>query len=101
MPKAVFMKRLAVRSLKRITSREELWNGNRESLRNVLSKNREENVLLHAWQTYERNQTLFEHAFFDEQWQQARFIRVRNDRDVDKCLDSLVRVFEREGIVDE
>lgn len=101
MPRAVFMKRLVLRSLKRITLREELWNGNRESLRNVLSRHVDENVLLHAWKTYARNQASFEQAFFDEQWHHIRFIRLRNDREVDKCLESLTRVFEHEGSIDD
>ena len=101
MPRLVFMRRLAARSLKRITFREELWNGNREGLRNLLSKDSAENVLLHAWKTYPGNQVAFEQAFFDDQWHHIRFIRVRNDGDVEKCLDSLSRVFEQEGIVDD
>ena len=100
LPKSVFMRRLIGRSVRRIFAREQLWNGNREGLRNLFSRDVDENVVLHAWQTYDANQTLFGQAFLDEQWRHVRFIRVRTDGEVDKCLDSLSRLYEGEGCLD-
>ena len=72
MSKLIFMGRLAARSLRRITFQEELWNGNREGLRNILSSDSAENVLLHAWKTHAKNRDFFEQAFFDKQWHHIR-----------------------------
>ncbi len=100
LPKIVFMRRLIGRSVRRIVAREQLWNGNREGVRNLFSRDVDENVVLHAWQTYAANQTLFGQACLDEQWRHVRFIRVRNDREVEKCLDSLSRLYEVDGCLD-
>ena len=37
LPRRVWLPRLVARTLRRVVRREELWNGNRESLRNVFS----------------------------------------------------------------
>ena len=45
---------LTTRTLRRGIRREELWNGNREHLRNLLSTNRERNIVLWSWSTHHR-----------------------------------------------
>jgi adenylate kinase family enzyme len=39
LPRRVALRRVLLRTLKRVVSREELWNGNRETLGNALSRN--------------------------------------------------------------
>ena len=45
---------LVRRTLTRGATRAELWNGNRESLRNLLSTDADRNVLLWSWRTHHR-----------------------------------------------
>lgn len=54
-PRWFVMQRLARRSLRRVFTKEELWNGNREELRNLLSGNAERNVMLWSWISHSRN----------------------------------------------
>jgi hypothetical protein len=53
-PRAHTMVRLASRSLRRAARREELWNGNREQLTNLLSPDPDRNLLLWSWRTHGR-----------------------------------------------
>ncbi len=54
LPKRVVMTRVIKRTLLRLVKREQLWNGNRESWRNALSRDPMRNIILWSWNTYER-----------------------------------------------
>jgi adenylate kinase family enzyme len=49
LPRATSVRRVAVRTLRRAVTRQELWNGNREALRNLLRWDPERNILRWAW----------------------------------------------------
>ncbi len=49
LPKRVVMTRVVKRTILRIVKRERLWNGNRESWRNALSRDPMRNIILWAW----------------------------------------------------
>lgn len=53
-PRRVVMARLLRRTLLRIAFRRELWNGNRESLGRVFTRDPDTNVLLWAWTQHEQ-----------------------------------------------
>jgi adenylate kinase family enzyme len=59
-PKRIVMCRLVRRSLARVFLRKRLWNGNRESLRYLLSSDPELNVLLWSWSNFERRRQEFD-----------------------------------------
>ena len=59
-PKRIVMCRLVRRSLTRVFLRKRLWNGNRESLRYLLSSDPELNVLLWSWSNFERRRQAFD-----------------------------------------
>ena len=50
LPRRVWLPRLVRRTVRRIVRREKLWNGNRETLRNVLFSR--DSLLLYALRTY-------------------------------------------------
>jgi adenylate kinase family enzyme len=52
LPKRVVMTRLIKRTFLRIFKREELWNGNRESWRNAMSRDPTRNIILWAWNAH-------------------------------------------------
>lgn len=52
LPRWRVMLRLLRRTLLRLTLRREMWNGNRESWRNFVSRDPERNILLWAWRTH-------------------------------------------------
>jgi adenylate kinase family enzyme len=80
LPVRVWLPRLIRRTLRRVVTREELWSGNRESLRNVfLSRN---SLLLYALRSYPRRRRLYptELAAFD-------VVRLRSPREVRRWLE--------------
>ena len=83
-PKRIVMRRLFLRSLARVFLRKRLWNGNRESLRYLLSSDPELNVMLWSWSNFERRRQDFDAL------QPAKFNvhRVKHPRDIAKlkCL---------------
>jgi adenylate kinase family enzyme len=50
-PRPVVMARMVRRTLKRLVTRQELWNGNRETWRNTFGR---DSIVLWAWQSYHR-----------------------------------------------
>ena len=53
-PKALVMFRIIRRTLRRMITRQELWNGNREDWKFLFKLDPEENVILWAWKTYDK-----------------------------------------------
>ena len=51
--RAVVLSRMLRRTFARLVTRRELWNGNREELRNLLSANADRNVVLWSWQQHD------------------------------------------------
>ena len=52
LPKRIVMWRVVKRTFLRIIKREELWNGNRESWRNALSRDATRNIILWTWNSH-------------------------------------------------
>jgi adenylate kinase family enzyme len=53
LPRSVIMRQLAARTWRRGWCREELWNGNRETLRNFLRWDPEKSILRFSWLNYD------------------------------------------------
>jgi len=53
LPRRTVMLRLILRTLRRGITRVELWNGNRESLVNMVSTDDERNVVLWSWRAFD------------------------------------------------
>jgi adenylate kinase family enzyme len=47
------MRQLSLRTARRLVLRQQLWNGNRESLRNVIARDPERSILRWAWTHHE------------------------------------------------
>ena len=89
LPRRTVMRRLVGRTVTRAAVGRELWNGNRESFRNLLSTDPERNVVLWSWRTLDH----YHHAFAAEVAEgapQAELV-VLSDRDaVGRLVDRLV-----------
>lgn len=79
LPRRVWLPRLLRRTVRRIVRREELWNGNRETLRNVLFSR--DSLVLFALRNFPRRRRLYpvELARFD-------VVRLRTPEEVDEWL---------------
>ncbi|MEV0620202.1 hypothetical protein AB0I81_43255 [Nonomuraea sp. NPDC050404] len=84
LPRHTVMRRLLARTLRRMATGAELWNGNKESFRFLLDK--DESILRYAWT---------KHASFSEEYARAaadpanghlRFVRVASRADFDRLV---------------
>jgi adenylate kinase family enzyme len=84
LPIRVWLPRLLRRTLRRIVRREELWSGNRETLRNVLFSR--DSLVVFALRNYRRRRRLYpiELAPYD-------FVRLRSTREVAQWLDTVTK----------
>jgi adenylate kinase family enzyme len=89
LPRPVVMSRVVRRSLRRLVTREELWNGNREQLKNLLSRDPNRNVVLWAWSNYPHVRQKYERRQSDAAWGRLEFVRLRSQADVRAWLRSV------------
>ncbi len=82
---------VAWRSLRRLVTREELWNGNREEWRNVLSLDPERSVVMWAWTRFEQYRAEYERLMRAPEWAHLRWIRVRSRREARRLLARAAR----------
>lgn len=80
-PRWLVMSRVVRRTLARVLLRRELWNGNRERLANLLTRDPVENIVLWSWRTYgpRREQMA---AAADDRW-----VRLRGQAAARRWLD--------------
>lgn len=92
LPKAVVTLQIVSRSLWRVVLRKELWNGNRESWRNLLAWEPERSIIRWSWTSYDRVQQRYTAAIEDPRWAHAQFVRVRSRREVARLLQTATRM---------
>lgn len=85
-PKPLVMWRLIRRTLKRGLLRQQLWNGNRESVRFWFSRDPEINLLLWAWNTHARRKALFVDLLADPQLADVTRLRFSHPRELQAWL---------------
>ncbi|MCP4307169.1 MAG: hypothetical protein GY926_06815, partial [bacterium] len=82
MPHSVTMSRVVRRTLSRGLLRRELWNGNRESLRNLLKTKPEENIVLWSWTQREKYRTKYRTARDDAAHADLNWVHLTSPREV-------------------
>lgn len=81
--------RLFWRACRRIRSKEELWNGNRESFRtNFLSR---DSLFVWVVQTHRARRRRYEQAFTDPKYAALPVVRLRSSRATDRWLHDLIQ----------
>jgi adenylate kinase family enzyme len=89
LPRRTVMRRIVVRTLRRVAGRAELWNGNRERWRNFFTWDPAESVISYAWHSYGRNQARFAAAAADPASAHLDFVRLRTPAQVRAFLRRL------------
>ena len=84
--RARVMTQLVPRTLRRIFTREELWNGNRERLQNLFETRPEENVILWAWTRHASVRARYAQMQQDGTWAGREVFRLRSRRELDAFL---------------
>jgi len=79
--------RLLWRTLRRLILREELWNGNRESLKMMLSG---DSILLWAITSHPRYRREYPQLMSDPEYAHVKFLRHRSPRETEGWLRSLM-----------
>lgn len=83
LPRRVVTWRLLKRSLRRSVTRETVWGGNRERLRDLLSRSPDKNVLLWSWHHHDDYRTLYGTYADGEFWSHATVVHLRSTAAVD------------------
>ncbi len=78
LPRPVVMAQLVRRTAIRALTRRELWNGNREQWRDVLSLDPQRSILTFAWKAHSNNKTRLIAAQSDPAWADLAFVRLRS-----------------------
>jgi adenylate kinase family enzyme len=90
LPKSQVVRRVLSRSLRRAIVRSPLWNGNRESLGNLLSRSPEQNVVLYAYTRFEAVRAAYASRTNDPAWSHLAFHRLRSQGEQGRLLARLV-----------
>lgn len=89
--RARVMTRLIPRTVRRLATREELWNGNREPWSNVLSLDPQRSIVAWAWTRHRVSRARFAAAAADPRRAHLRFVRLRSPREASELLAGLRR----------
>lgn len=89
LPRSLIMPRVIRRTLRRVITREELWNGNREPWTNLYSPNPEKNIIVWAWTRYGHTRDKYETIASDGSWSHLRVARLRSAAQVDAFVAGL------------
>ena len=79
--RAVVMRRVVWRTLRRVATREELWNGNREPWTNLYSRDPYKNIIVWAWTRFEHVRQKYEGMLSDGSWDHLDVVRLRTARE--------------------
>jgi adenylate kinase family enzyme len=89
-PRHRVMRRLIWRTFRRMATRAELWNGNRERWRFLF--NRTESVIAWAWTSHHRTREKFARLQADPAHAHLTFVRLRNSGEREKLLRSATQM---------
>ncbi len=78
LPRRRIMRQLTARTLRRMVTRAELWNGNTEPLRNLFMLDPEQSILRWAWTQHDKYVERYGAAQHDPENQHLTFVRLRS-----------------------
>jgi adenylate kinase family enzyme len=88
-PRWMVMRQVVCRTCRRMLTREELWNGNREPLRNSLSWDPHRSIIRWSWTQHDKYQDRFGSAMTSPAWAHVEFVRLRSRKAADEWLRAL------------
>jgi adenylate kinase family enzyme len=88
-PRSIIMRRVIRRSLGRAATRRELWNGNRETFKNLLSRDPQENIIRWASAAVDTLHERYLTAMNDPKWSRLNFVRLTDPGQAAAFLNSL------------
>ncbi len=97
LPYARVMARTVGRTLRRVVTREELWNGNREPFSNLYSLDPERNIIMWSATRHRVYRRRYSEAARDPQWSGLRFVRLRSSGEAHGFLAGVASAAEPAG----
>lgn len=94
LPRSVVMRQIVRRTVRRVVTRQPLWNGNRETLANLARWEPEENIIRWAWVSHAKYEARYSAAAADPRFAHLRFIVLRSHAEADAWLAALARPAE-------
>jgi adenylate kinase family enzyme len=88
LPRRTVMRRIIWRTVRRVISRAELWNGNKEPWQNLLRRDPGASVIAWAWHKHAVYRGRYAAAAHDPAWAHARFIRITSGHELRALLGS-------------
>ncbi|MBD1913494.1 MULTISPECIES: adenylate kinase [unclassified Leptolyngbya] len=85
-PRWVVMGRLLKRTARRVLTRQELWNGNRENLHTALLDR--DAVLFWAWRTHSKHRRTYPEQLARPEYAHLSIVRLRSPRETERWLKS-------------
>ncbi len=86
LPYATVLARIIRRTLRRVVTREELWNGNKEPYSNLWSWNPQRSIIAWAATHHGKYRRRYLEAEKDPRWSGLRFVRLRSRSEADAFL---------------
>jgi hypothetical protein len=74
LPKIAVMRQIVLRTLRRVFTRQELWNGNREPFSNLYRWDPERNVVRWAWTKYDTQNEQYREAPKNPRYAHLQFV---------------------------
>ncbi len=90
LPRHAVMRQLIARTLRRLMTRQELWNGNTESWRNLLCLDPERSIIAWAWTGHRKYVQRYAAAQHDPAFSHLAFVPVRSRPDAARLVAGLV-----------
>lgn len=91
LPKPVVMAQVIRRTLRRVASGEELWNGNREQWRDLFRPEKEENIVLWSWTQHAKHRRRYLDLITDPALGHVTVVRLRSRSEIDDWLAAAQR----------
>lgn len=86
-PRHTVMRRVVLRTLRRVITREELWNGNREPWSNLWNPRPEKNIIVWSWTRFEHYRQRYEQALDRGTWDHLDVRRLTSKAEMKQFLD--------------
>jgi adenylate kinase family enzyme len=89
LPRRRVMRQLIARTLRRVVQREQLWNGNREPLRNLWAWDPHKSILRWAWTQHTKYQDRYRSAMASPALCHITFVRLESHDDAERWLRTI------------
>jgi len=89
LPRRTVMRQITARTLRRMVRREELWNGNREPLRNLWSWDPHTSILRWAWTQHAKYHERYRSAMASPALAHVDFVRLGSHDEAERWLRTL------------